>query len=990
MGYEDGSIALWDLSPVLRLTAILREHILPVKSLFFPSNSKWAITQCAQKTVTWNFTDITNIRRSVRQEPAHLKRSRSPDGRWTLSINDAGDLLLVDTSKPDGIFWLPKKCASRPAKWCLTNDWALICYRDGRVFLHNLADPMNCSELSSLSNKLRSRCLTPDYALLGYDNSLIRWDLSPYTKLSLPDLFWHILKGQDPRLDDSQKPTYFPEKPASVVSPSVARPSEDPLYVLALGACQGEREFADRLYERIRGGDPQIALAEDFEFQAYLASGDTAAKMNSYRIALMRYFVNLPEAACSPQELLLIRRKLLEITPPAHAVRGVSASTEFGSFVGPILAESSSLQLPHGSRSAGTSFAGALPSSSQASSAGSFSPSIAKFPEESLPLVGQSLPSMMATVPAASSGLLGSSASSSLAIGSHSAADSAGEVRNVATGPLALDTHASSVGSFWHRFPEEIQPLIGPSLPIMMAADQPSAVVVPAVPSGSIVPRSASRLAAGSGPVAPETGIVRNSAAGLLSASVSEKLTQWFRGASQVSMINETDAILRAETAARARLAENQSKAAEAARSRDQRQAELRALHEQKRPAPRFESTAAEHPFEKIRPRMQRETEALTGTKARSASATEKVLALKKELEGIRAWIADYRPSSHERAALLRAQEQEIVARKRVAIAELEASVAEERVAQLELDLRLVAIKYAQDEAAIAARTLAQIRQEFDGLSVKTSSSAKPVRPLSITLFNELLRLYYVQPTDERLSQLIAAYHHFGTINPLDQKLVDNSLRVVLKGTIKDLERQHALAQEQGRAQLEAPLRARLDRATAEASAAQGRVAELEELNATILIREGEMRLSKAETELSAALSRVAQTEQEVQVLGVIARLVRVTAADSQMEREKVVNGAKLIMGQLGAEAALTVALIAAQERVVLAEVVATVARNAHDAPPAGYYGGAPVSAAFGGRLESNQIDLAIAASRVDQAERELQDLRLVADVARSVIQLKS
>ena len=506
--------------------------------------------------------------------------------------------------------------------------------------------------------------------------------------------------------------------------------------------------------------------------------------------------------------------------------------------------------------------------------------------------------------------------------------------------------------------------------------------------------RSTSSSVVGSShPAASESSgeIVRNvGGASLLAASVYEKLSGWFRGTSQVSMVNETDTILRAEAAAKARLIENQSKAAEALRNRDQRQAELRTLHAKRRSAPALENSAAgaEHPFEKFRPRMHREIELLTRAEAQSSAGTEKVLLLKRELESIRAQIAGYRPNSAERALILqRAQENEVTAKKAIAIAEAQASMAENRVAQLKEELRLVAIRYAQDEAALTAQNLVQAQQALDRLCLNSVSAASPVRPLSITQFNELLRTYSLQPTDERCNQLIAAYHHFGTVCPLDQRLADNSLDVVLRrGTIMDLERQHALAQEQGRVQLEAPLRARLDRAAAESTAAQGRVTQLEALNAMSLIRGGETKLSKAEGELSAALGRVAQAEQEVRVLGGIAMLVRATArsANSQMEREAVVKEAIL----LNDEAALTVALIAAQERLVLADVAVEIARKAQQDAP-GYYGG-QVSPALGGQSErsSNGINLATATSLVDQAERELQDLRLVADVARSVIQL--
>lgn len=324
VGYDDGSVALWDLNS-LSCPTILREHTFPVTSVFLLSNSEWAITQCVQKTVTWNLRDLENIRTSVRQEPPYLKRSRSPDGRWALSIFDNGDLQLLDLTKPDGIYLLPKKCTMMPAKCRLTNEWALISYKNGRVFIHNLADPMNCSELIAPSNKLRSRCLTSDYALLGYDNSLIRWDLSPYRKLSLQDILWNILKGKYPTLTESQKEILFPKRLAegpSAASPLAARSREilrnqDPLYALVLGACQGDKAFAGRLYERIEGhGHPQIALIADPEFLEYLNSGDRAEKKSHYLIALRRYFTNL--SACSNEEMLLITRKLLEIQPLAQ------------------------------------------------------------------------------------------------------------------------------------------------------------------------------------------------------------------------------------------------------------------------------------------------------------------------------------------------------------------------------------------------------------------------------------------------------------------------------------------------------------------------------------------------------------------------------------------------------------------------------------------------------------------------------------------------
>ena len=213
---------------------------------------------------------------------------------------------------------------------------------------------MNCSELMAPSTKLRSRCLTSDYALLGYDNSLIRWDLSPYTRLSLRYSMAYS-QGKIQIRGQSEELYTFPKSPAREVVPSAAGSwSEDPLYVLTLGACQGDKAFAGRLYARIQGQDPQIALAADTEFQAYLAVGDTAEKSNQYRIALLRYFASLPAGTCSQEELLLAKRKFLEIQPAAHeeaaALGRVSASTQNPfEFVGPLLAGSLSSDSPYGS-----------------------------------------------------------------------------------------------------------------------------------------------------------------------------------------------------------------------------------------------------------------------------------------------------------------------------------------------------------------------------------------------------------------------------------------------------------------------------------------------------------------------------------------------------------------------------------------------------------------------------------------------------------------
>ena len=293
VGHETGKVSLWNPLESRRV-ADLNGHETPVSSVFLRHDGNWGLTQSRYQMILWNATELPVRGEHILGREENYEK-RSPNGRWALSVDREGYPFLVDFRERRELR-LRRTNDCMPLRLHLTNDWALIHCRDGSISLRNLGEPERSINLPGSVDRLTSVCLTTDFAFLVYSNgTLTLLDLSYHTKFTFPDLLWHILKGKNPSLTDSERvyylgadfaqsvndlpiPVAFVENVSAAVAQDENVSDADshinaPVYQMILRVCLDE-ELASRVFRRAAGKKVVKALSTDKEFQDYLHAGN--------------------------------------------------------------------------------------------------------------------------------------------------------------------------------------------------------------------------------------------------------------------------------------------------------------------------------------------------------------------------------------------------------------------------------------------------------------------------------------------------------------------------------------------------------------------------------------------------------------------------------------------------------------------------------------------------------------------------------------------
>ena len=220
-------------------------------------------------------------------------------------------------------------------------------------------------------DRLTSICLTADFAFLVYSNeTLTLWDLSYHTKFSFPDLLWHVLKGKNSSLTDSERVHYLganfaravdnlPISAASVENVSAAdnvsaahSHVSNPFYQMILAICLDE-ELTNRVFRRAVGTDCSEArdyleeLLTDKEFQDYLnaAHGGRERFISEHQKRFIsehqKRFIGELEKRMTARSLQDSDRLLRKLNPESRVLPSISP---FDAFIG--LGKESEVNLP--------------------------------------------------------------------------------------------------------------------------------------------------------------------------------------------------------------------------------------------------------------------------------------------------------------------------------------------------------------------------------------------------------------------------------------------------------------------------------------------------------------------------------------------------------------------------------------------------------------------------------------------------------------------